>query len=141
MRGAEDGVDQAGTALVELGAGWRWAFPMPAPVALVTLVAGARLLPVTRAPRLHWARIDVVGAVLLTSAMLLLVYALVEAPAVGWRSARASGSLLAFGVLLAAFVGYEQRVSSPLVRLGVLRSSTLARDGPGDPPGQLPRHK
>jgi hypothetical protein len=74
VRGAEDGVDQAGTALVELGAGRRWAFPMPAPVALVTLVAGARLLPVTRAPRLHWARIDVVGAVLLTSAMLLVVY-------------------------------------------------------------------
>jgi MFS family permease len=107
VRGAEDGVDQAGKALVELGAGWRWAFLMPAPVALVTLVAGARLLPVTRAPRLHWARIDVVGAVLLTSAMLLVVYTLVEAPAVGWRSARTSGSLLAFGVLLAAFVGYE----------------------------------
>jgi EmrB/QacA subfamily drug resistance transporter len=105
-------------------AGWRWAFLIPAPVALVTLVAAIKLVPATPRPALR-SRIDVGGAVSLTAAMLLLVYTLVQAPTVGWGSARTLGSLAAFAVILAAFVVHELHTAAPLIRLGILRSRSL----------------
>jgi hypothetical protein len=63
----------------------------------------------------------------MTSAMLLLVYTLVEASSVGWGSARTLVSFVASAVLIAAFVAWEQRTRLPLVRLGILRSAPLVR--------------
>ena len=67
------------------GSAGGWAFLIPAPVALLTLLAAVRLVPATPRPALR-SRIDVGGAVSLTAAMLLLVYTLVEAPTAGWGS-------------------------------------------------------
>jgi Na+/melibiose symporter-like transporter len=70
---------------------------------------------------------DVFGAVTLTSAMLLLVFTVVEAPTVGWASGRTIGSLLGVAALLGAFIVRERTAVAPLVRLGILRSSMLVR--------------
>jgi hypothetical protein len=70
---------------------------------------------------------DLAGAVGLTAAMLLLVFTVVEAPDAGWGSARTLGSLLGVAAILGAFVRHELRTPSPLVRLGILRSSSLVR--------------
>src|SRR5437868_3089835 len=114
-----------GGVLTEIG--WRFVFFLPAPVALATLVGALRFVP-TDAPRAHAARhFDLAGAVLLTGSMLLLVYTLVEAPAVGWATARTLGSLVAVAALLSAFVTREKRATAPLVRLGILRSQQLVR--------------
>jgi len=107
-------------------AGWRWAFLIPAPVALLTLLAAVRLVPATPRPVLR-SRIDVGGAVSLTAAMLLLVYTLVEAPTAGWGSGRTLGSLAAVAIILGAFVVHELRTPAPLIRLGIFRSGTLVR--------------
>src|SRR5204863_319477 len=69
----------------------------------------------------------VVSAYVLTGAMLLLLFPLVEAPSAGWISLRTLGSFLAAGVLLGGFVAWERRARTPLVRLGILRSSSLVR--------------
>jgi MFS family permease len=113
-----------GGALTELG--WRWTFLLPAPIALVTLLLALRLVPTDVAPRIR-ARIDLVGAVALTGAMLLLVYTLVEASTVGWGTLRTLGSFAVVAALLAGFIVWERHVPAPLIRLGVLRSSTLVR--------------
>ena len=63
----------------------------------------------------------------MTAAMLLLVFTLVEAPNVGWASARTLGSFAGAAALLAGFVVRERRTPSPLVRLGILRSGSLVR--------------
>src|SRR5436853_4192700 len=63
----------------------------------------------------------------MTAAMLLLVFTVVEAPTVGWATARTLGSFAAVAAILAAFVAREQRAASPLVRLGILRSGALVR--------------
>jgi EmrB/QacA subfamily drug resistance transporter len=106
---------------------WRWVFFMPTVVATVVLLGALKLVPrdpdVLRGTRAF----DAAGAVLMTAAMLLLVYTLVEAPTVGWASARTIGSFAGAALILAAFVLRELRARAPLVRLGILRSGTLVR--------------
>jgi MFS family permease len=107
---------------------WRWVLFLPVPLALVTLLAAIRLVPSSDRPvRSTSGGFDVAGAVSATSAMLLLIYTLVQAPDVGWGSFQTVGSLVGAAVLLAAFVAIEQRSSSPLVRLGIFRSGALVR--------------
>ncbi len=107
-------------------AGWRWVFFLPAPVALIALIAGIKLVPTSeRAPRV--GGFDAMGAVTITAAMLLLVYTLVNAPNAGWASAQTLVSFVGAAAFLAAFVWREQRTPAPLVRLGILRSAALVR--------------
>jgi EmrB/QacA subfamily drug resistance transporter len=110
---------------------WRWTLLLPAPVSAVILVAAARLVPRHTAPDRQGRRFDLPGAATVTAAMLLLVYAVVNAPQAGWASARTLGSFAAVVVLLAAFVTIERRSRDPLVRLGIFRSATLTRANVG----------
>ncbi|MFI8891881.1 MFS transporter [Streptomyces paradoxus] len=107
-------------------ASWRLTMLLPAPVALIALFVGMKLLPRTERER-GKGGYDVPGAVLGTASMLLLVFTVVEAPEVGWGSARTVLSFAAVAVLLAAFVAVERRSPSPLIRLGVLRSGPQVR--------------
>jgi Na+/melibiose symporter-like transporter len=102
-------------------------FLFPAPLALIVLLAAIRLVPNDGRPPRSSSRFDLAGAVSLTVGMLLLVYSVVEAPEHGWASARTLGSLAVAAAILAAFVAHERRMSVPLVRLGILRSSSLVR--------------
>ena len=65
---------------------WRWTLLVPAPVALVVLAAGIRLVPRGAAPDRRGRRFDITGAVTVTAAVVLLVYAVVGAPQAGWAS-------------------------------------------------------
>ncbi len=114
-----------GGLLTEIG--WRWVFFLPAPVALIALVAGLQLVPRDVPARRASRAFDVAGAVSMTAAMLLLVFTLVEAPDAGWFSVRTLGSFVAVAAILAAFVARERSTPEPLVRLGILRSSSLVR--------------
>jgi len=58
--------------------------------------------------------------------MLLLVYALVEAPDEGWGSGRTIGGLVGAGVLLTSFLVNESRHRSPLMPLSIFRVRGLA---------------
>jgi EmrB/QacA subfamily drug resistance transporter len=107
--------------------GWRWVFFFPVPLALATLIAAVLLVPDDGRPARAQHRFDVAGAVGITAGMLLLVFSLVEAPEAGWASAQTLGTLAGAAVILAAFVAHEQRTPAPLVRLGILRSSSLVR--------------
>jgi EmrB/QacA subfamily drug resistance transporter len=108
-------------------ASWRWVLLLPVPMALIVLLGAIRLVPEgvrpVNAPRSY----DLLGAFSLTAAMLLLVFTVVEAPDAGWASVRTLGSFAGVAALLAAFVAIELRSSAPLVRLGILRSTSLVR--------------
>jgi EmrB/QacA subfamily drug resistance transporter len=107
--------------------GWRWVFFFPVPVALLTLMAARKLVPHDTEAERTQSRFDVLGALAVTAGMLLLVFTIVEAPRVGWASARTLGSVAGALVILAGFVAHELRTPEPLVRLGILRSSSLVR--------------
>jgi hypothetical protein len=59
--------------------------------------------------------------------MLLLVFAVVEAPQSGWASAATLASFAGAAVLLVVFYGIERRSQDPLLRLGIFRSAALRR--------------
>jgi len=63
---------------------------------------------------------DGAGAVLITGALLLLVYTVISTNHRPWGSAATLGGLIGSAVLLTAFVIREQRASEPLIRLGIL---------------------
>ncbi|MEV6962578.1 MFS transporter [Streptomyces sp. NPDC051207] len=107
-------------------ASWRLTMLLPAPIALIALFAGIKLLPHTRREK-STGGYDIPGAVLGTASMLLLVFTVVQAPETGWTSARTVLSFAAVAALLVAFVTVERRSASPLVRLGVLRSGPQVR--------------
>jgi MFS family permease len=112
-----------GGLLTEIG--WRATFLLPGPVAIALVLVGFRVIPrLTREP-VRWAHLDVGGAVTSTASLLVLVYAVVEAPQRGWGSATTIGLLALSVVLMVAFVLIERRHPQPLVRLGILRSASL----------------
>ena len=99
--------------------GWRWVFFLPVPIALVTLLAGIRLVPRDQPSARTRRSFDLAGAVTLTAGMLLLVFTVVEAPdAAGFvvddRLVRCDRGAPG------AFVAIQRRTSAPLVRLGIL---------------------
>jgi MFS family permease len=107
-------------------ASWRWVFLAPVLIAAITLAGALRLLPRDE-PGARTRGFDIPGALSVTTAMLVLVYALVQAPEHGWGSWRTLGLLGVAAVLFALFAVIEHRSTDPLVRLAVLRSSSLIR--------------
>jgi EmrB/QacA subfamily drug resistance transporter len=111
--------------LLSQGPGWRWVFFVNVPVAVIVITAAFRLLPGdTR--RIQVRNFDAPGAILSTAGMLTLVYALVNAPATGWGSARTITELAVAAVLLAAFVVNERHRRNPLVPLTIFKIKGLA---------------
>jgi EmrB/QacA subfamily drug resistance transporter len=107
------------------GPGWRWVLFVNPPICILVLAGAFWLLPGESA-RERSAVFDTQGAVLVTAGMLLLVYALVRAPDVGWGTAQTVLMLAGAGVLLAAFALNELRSRNPLVPFSILRIKGLA---------------
>jgi EmrB/QacA subfamily drug resistance transporter len=111
--------------LLTEGPGWRWVLFINVPFSAIALVGAFALLKPER-PRVRLASFDALGALLVTGGMLLLVYALVKAPDVGWGATRTIAELAASAVILAAFVANELRVANPLLPLSILRVKGVA---------------
>src|SRR5579864_653136 len=104
---------------------WHWIFLVNLPIGALVFVLSLRLLP--SAPG-HAAgdRIDVAGAVTVTGALMLAVYAIVNGNQAGWTSGQTLGLLAGAVALLALFVLLESRVSAPLIPLRLFRRRNVA---------------
>ena len=107
------------------GPGWRWVFYVNVPLCVFALGATFRLLSGARR-RAPLAEFDTPGALLATGGMLLLVYALIKAPDVGWGKARTVAILAAAALILLAFLANERRSRNPLIPLSIFRVKGLA---------------
>ena len=106
-------------------AGWRYIFFFNVPIGVAALVLVPRMVPESRSgsgPR----RYDALGAVSVTAALLVLVYAISQAPQVGWTAARTVGMLAAGVALFVLFLVVETRVSAPLLPLRLFRLGSVA---------------
>ena len=104
---------------------WHWIFLVNIPIGVAVVLLSLRLLP-GRSGEAGTGRLDVAGAVTVTAALMLAVYAIVNGNQNGWTSAETLGLLAASVALLALFVGIEARISAPLVPLGLFRSRNLS---------------
>jgi len=107
------------------GPGWRWIFLINVPVGLAALTLSPVFLRESRAA-LSRRSYDPAGALTITGALVLLVYAVVKAPQAGWGDVRTILPLTGSTLLLAAFALIESRHHAPLVPLRIFRSRTLA---------------
>jgi EmrB/QacA subfamily drug resistance transporter len=107
------------------GPGWRWIFFINIPVGLAALALSPVLLRESRGS-LTRRSYDPAGALTITGALVLLVYAVVEAPGAGWGDARTILPLVGSAVLLAVFALIESRHHAPLLPLSIFRSRMLA---------------
>jgi EmrB/QacA subfamily drug resistance transporter len=106
------------------GLGWEWVLWVNVPVALIALALSPRLIAESRAE--HETRaFDVAGAVTVTAALSILVYAVIDATDAGWGSTQTIGLLALAGALLATFIAIELRTAKPLVPFSIFRIRTL----------------
>jgi EmrB/QacA subfamily drug resistance transporter len=110
--------------LLTEGPGWRWVMFVNPIASVLVLGAILQLIPGDRA-RARLQNFDALGAVLATAGMLLLVYALVKAPTVGWGKTSTIAELAGALVLLAGFVANELRHKNPLAPLSIFRINGL----------------
>jgi EmrB/QacA subfamily drug resistance transporter len=104
---------------------WHWIFLVNLPVGVAVFVLSMRLLPTERGPAAS-GRVDVAGAVTVTSSLILAVYAIVNGNEEGWTSTTTLGMLAASVALLGVFLAIEARISSPLVPLGLFRNRNVS---------------
>ncbi|HWB22490.1 MAG TPA: MFS transporter [Gaiellaceae bacterium] len=104
---------------------WHWIFLVNIPIGVVVVFLSLRLLPGTH-QRAAETRLDVAGAVTVTAALMLAVYAIVNGNQNGWLSAETLGLLAVALGLLGLFLLIESRVSSPLMPLSLLRIRNVA---------------
>jgi EmrB/QacA subfamily drug resistance transporter len=106
------------------GLGWEWVLWVNVPVSLIAFFLAPRLIAESRAPDEARA-FDVAGAVTITAALSLLVYAVIDASEAGWGSTKTLGLFALAVVLFAAFVAIELRSRKPLVPFSIFRIRTL----------------
>lgn len=105
--------------------GWRWVMFVNVPLGIIIILSAARLLrePLREGPS---RSLDVAGSLLVTSGLMLLVYALVQASEAGWQT-RKTGLLFAGAfALLGLFVRVERVTREPLIPLGIFALPGIA---------------
>ncbi|GIH75707.1 MFS transporter [Planobispora longispora] len=104
---------------------WQWIFLVNVPIGLVTVALALRVLPADRGVG-PAAGADVVGAVLVTSGLMLGIYTVVKVEQYGWLAAHTLGLGAVSLALLAAFVVRQATAGAPLMPLRILRSRNVA---------------
>ena len=103
---------------------WHWIFLVNLPIGVLVIFLSLKLLPA--APGTVAGRVDVGGAVTVTAALMLAVYAIVNGNQNGWTSGRTLALLGGALALFAVFLAIESRISTPLVPLGLFRLRNVA---------------
>jgi EmrB/QacA subfamily drug resistance transporter len=113
----------AGGVLTE-ALSWHWIFFVNLPIGVATVLSGRMLLPRDEGIGLGEG-VDYAGSLLVSSSLMLAVYAIVSATAHGWGSTQVLGFGALAAVLMVAFVAVEARVKNPIMPLRILSSRGL----------------
>src|SRR5438105_6702580 len=105
---------------------WHWIFFVNLPIGLATALVAARLLDADSGIGLREGA-DVVGAVLVTAALMLGVYTIVESASYGLGSLRTLSFSAVALALLGAFLVRQTLARNPILPLRLFRSRTLSR--------------
>ena len=111
-----------GGAVVE-GFSWQWIFWLNVPIGLALMPAAVSMLRESRGPN---ATLDLPGLGLASTGLLGVVFGIVRAQSLGWTSTTVVGSLAGGALLLAGFVLWESRTSSPMLPMRFFRDRGFA---------------
>jgi EmrB/QacA subfamily drug resistance transporter len=112
-----------GGVLVEYG-DWNWVFLINVPIGIIALIVTAIVVRESRDTSGE-ASTDIAGTVLITAAVGLVTWGLIEAGDRGWTDALILTALIGSAALTAAFVWVEAHVARPMVPLSFFRSRTF----------------
>jgi EmrB/QacA subfamily drug resistance transporter len=106
---------------------WHWIFLVNVPIGAIVVALSLARLPLAES-HAGSRHLDVAGAVTVTVALMLAVYAIVNGNQAGWASTQTLGLLVAAGALGAIFIAIETRVPAPLMplRLFAMRNLTVS---------------
>jgi EmrB/QacA subfamily drug resistance transporter len=104
---------------------WHWIFLVNVPIGIGVCVLALQVLPAAE-PSGDRERLDIAGALTVTAALMLAVYAIVNGNQAGWTSGQTLGLLAGAIALLGAFLVIESRVRAPLMPLGLFALRNLA---------------
>ena len=113
----------AGGVLTQ-GINWHWIFFVNIPIGVATAALAVRLIAADRGIGIGQGA-DVAGALLVTVALMLGVYTIVEAADVGWGSTQTLGLGALSIALLGAFVARQATAANPLMPLRMFRSRNI----------------
>ena len=114
----------AGGVLTE-ALNWHWIFFVNVPIGIVTAALALRFVEDDKGIGLGRGA-DVLGALLVTTALMLGVYTILEVGDYGWTSGRTLGFGAVSLALLAGFVARQARTPNPLVPLRIFRSRNVS---------------
>lgn len=100
--------------------GWEWNFFINIPVGVLVFIGLLKYVP-AHVKEESDKNLDVIGAFLVTSGLMSLVYAFVEAPSWGWTDGRTLSLFITSAVLLASFIFNESKVKHPLMPLSIFK--------------------
>ena len=101
---------------------WRLIFAINLPLAALVVFVARRHVPESH-DRDAVGRIDVAGAVLITSGLVGLTFGLIEGPADGWAAPTVQSALIGAVLLLGGFVARERRAAVPMLPLSLFASA------------------
>ncbi len=104
---------------ITTGLGWRWVFFVNVPVGAAAIALTMAKIRESRDP--NATRVDWLGVTSFSTALFMLVLALLRGNDEGWGSPLIVGLLAGSAVMLAAFAAIEQRVSEPMLPLHLFR--------------------
>ncbi|HEY7016893.1 MAG TPA: MFS transporter [Gaiellaceae bacterium] len=105
---------------------WHWIFLVNLPVGIAVFALCLPLLPADGERGPARGRIDVWGAVTITAALMLAVYAIVNGNDAGWTSRQTVSLLLLAVTVFGSFVAIESWVEAPLVPLRLFKKRNLS---------------
>jgi EmrB/QacA subfamily drug resistance transporter len=104
---------------------WRWIFYLNIPFGLISALMIQRFMREEARRTEH--RLDILGTVSLTTAVTLLLLALLEGPETwGWADSRTLGLLAGSAASLAVFLWQERRAPEPMLPLDLFRNRLVA---------------
>ena len=109
----------AGGALTQL-LNWHWIFFVNLPIGLIAIFAGRALIPNDNGRGIREG-VDWLGSLLVTLAIGIAVYAIIEATTHGWGSTETIGGGIIAVALLGAFLALESRIANPIMPLRILK--------------------
>ncbi|GAA2700012.1 MFS transporter [Actinoplanes palleronii] len=101
------------------GLHWSWIFWLNVPVGVIAVILATTVLDESRG---DGRKLDPIGLVLSAGGMLLLIWGVVDGPDRGWTSGRVPVMLVTAVVMLAGFLFWQSRNSSPMLPLRLFRN-------------------